>query len=125
MVKRKKFDSGSLSGYRGKVGSVIKSRIDDPADAQAKLEATVQNWEAGYKPFNTLWSTIRGYLQANDVPVGEWGVVRSFAFQLYKEMKNIHPARWDELRSALIDKFAVKYDKVDVLEDVADLVVPA
>jgi len=122
MVKRKKFDSGSVSGYRGKVGDVIKARISDPAAAQEKLDATVENWQSGFKPFNTLWNNIKGYLNAEGVPKGEWGTIRSFAMKLYKELNRTQPEYWDAIRDGLITLFSAKVSDTTYLESVADLI---
>ncbi len=124
MVKRRRLDSGSVAAYRGKVGEVIKARITDPAVAEEKLSATVENWQSGYKPFNTLWGQIRGYLQGEGVPKGEWGVIRSFAMKLYKELNKNPPQVWDEIKDATVSLFSVKVSDPAVLEDIAELINP-
>ena len=122
MVKRRKFDSGSVAAYRGKVGDIIKSRISDPAVAQEKVDATVENWQSGFKPFNTLWNNIKGYLNAEGVPKGEWGTIRSFAMKLYKELNRTQPEYWDAIRDGLITLFSAKVSDTTYLESVADLI---
>ena len=103
MVKTKRYSKTSVPRYAGKVYEVLKARLGEEYAKQAAAEVQ-SRWEDGFIPYHSLYVILRTFLEKRhpEIPVGMYGLYRSFLYYAWKEINTGTPY------TAVLDRFEHK-----------------